>query len=239
MSVRATELWLTIVFLYHNLVQKCADVPVTPPCHLGAAVLKPHLANLGTCNHKTQTQTLIVTVTTAEMHRAYLWQQKRASSNQIASLLTTSPCLPLRPVWLSSSLSMMVVFFFKESKTCKKLSNLWFFCPTGNVWPFDLYPAIFQSVATLPPSGESLKILARDLGSRVYTKYSVRQKHQNQMLEKLSTIYNRYTEVLAKDTKVTNKELWSSVKCPLIPATSVILCYLHTYCMLTRLYYNM
>lgn len=74
---------------------------------------------------------------------------------------------------------------------------------------FDLLnsiPLFFQSVATFPPSGESLKILARDLGSRVYTKYSVRQKHQNQMLEKLSTIYNRYTRVLAKDTKVIKKE---------------------------------
>lgn len=90
-------------------------------------------------------------------------------------------------------------------------------------------PLLFQSIATLPPSGESLKILARDLGSRVHTKYSVRQKHQNQMLEKLSTIYNQYTGVLAKDTKVIKQELWSSMKFPLLPATSVIFCYLHTY----------
>uniref|UniRef100_A0A8C9Z114 DNA-directed RNA polymerase n=1 Tax=Sander lucioperca TaxID=283035 RepID=A0A8C9Z114_SANLU len=54
----------------------------------------------------------------------------------------------------------------------------------------------------LPPSGESLKILASDLGNRVYTKYSVRQKHQNQMVEKLGNIYNGYTDLLAKDTKV-------------------------------------
>lgn len=54
----------------------------------------------------------------------------------------------------------------------------------------------------MTPSGESLKILARDLGTRVYTKYSIRQKQQNQILEKLSTIYNAYTGVLAKDTKV-------------------------------------
>lgn len=206
MSIRVAELWLTLVFLYHNLVQKRASVPVTP-CHLGTAVLKPHPSNLGTCNHKTQMQTL--TVTTAKMHQAYLWQQKKACSNQIASLHFWQPytvCLPLKPVWLLSSLSMMVVFFFKESKTCKKLSNLWFFCQTGYVWPFELNSLFFQSVATFPPSGESLKILARDLGSRVYTKYSVRQKHQNQMLEKLSTIYNRYTRVLAKDTKVIKKE---------------------------------
>lgn len=105
---KAAELWLTTVFLYHNLVQKHADVSVTP-CHLGTALLKLHPANLGTCNHKTQTQTL--TVTSAEMHQACLWQQERASSYQIASLVTTSPCLLLRPVRLSFSLSVMVVFF--------------------------------------------------------------------------------------------------------------------------------
>lgn len=54
----------------------------------------------------------------------------------------------------------------------------------------------------MTPNGESLKMLARDLGIRVYTKYSVRQKYRNRTVEKLSTIYNAYTEVLAKDTEV-------------------------------------
>lgn len=68
---------------------------------------------------------------------------------------------------------------------------------------FDLLNcAHVQSVANMPPSGESLKILAKDLGSRVYTKYSVQMKHQNWMVEKLGRIYNAYTELLAKDTKV-------------------------------------
>ncbi|XP_028260251.1 DNA-directed RNA polymerase, mitochondrial [Parambassis ranga] len=60
---------------------------------------------------------------------------------------------------------------------------------------------MIQSVANMPPSGESLKILAKDLGSRVYTKYSVQMKHQNWMVKKLGSIYNAYTELLAKDTK--------------------------------------
>lgn len=59
-----------------------------------------------------------------------------------------------------------------------------------------------QSVTNLPPSGESLKILARDLGNRIYTKYCVRQKQQNQIVEKLGSIYSAYTDLLAKDTKV-------------------------------------
>uniref|UniRef100_A0A8C2W8E9 DNA-directed RNA polymerase n=1 Tax=Cyclopterus lumpus TaxID=8103 RepID=A0A8C2W8E9_CYCLU len=71
--------------------------------------------------------------------------------------------------------------------------------------------------ANLPPSGESLKILARELGNRVYTKYSVRQKHQSQMVEKLRNIYNSYTDLLAKDTKVDKS---SHSTCLLLDQTS-------------------
>uniref|UniRef100_A0A672YW69 DNA-directed RNA polymerase n=1 Tax=Sphaeramia orbicularis TaxID=375764 RepID=A0A672YW69_9TELE len=74
---------------------------------------------------------------------------------------------------------------------------------------------MIQSVANLPPTGESLKILARELGGRVYTKYSVQQKYQNQMVEKLSNIYNSYSEVLAKDTKVYDvlpREHWCNLE---------------------------
>ncbi|XP_019936903.2 DNA-directed RNA polymerase, mitochondrial [Paralichthys olivaceus] len=74
---------------------------------------------------------------------------------------------------------------------------------------------MLQSVANLPPSGESLKVLASDLGNRVYTKYSVRQKHQNQMVEKLGKIYCSYTDLLAKDTKECNvlpREKWCNLE---------------------------
>ncbi|XP_036970884.1 DNA-directed RNA polymerase, mitochondrial [Acanthopagrus latus] len=77
-----------------------------------------------------------------------------------------------------------------------------------NLYPYlclledrDYVDIMIQSIANMSPSGESLKVLARDLGNRVYTKYCVRQKHQNQILEKLGNIYNAYTELLAKDTK--------------------------------------
>ncbi|XP_028301108.1 DNA-directed RNA polymerase, mitochondrial [Gouania willdenowi] len=74
---------------------------------------------------------------------------------------------------------------------------------------------MMQSVANLPPSGESLKILARDLGNRVYTKYFVRQKEQSQTLEKLGNIYNAYTELVAKDAKeydVLPREYWCKLE---------------------------
>ena len=63
---------------------------------------------------------------------------------------------------------------------------------------------LLQSVSNLPMSGESLKVLARDLGNRVYTKCSISQKGQDLMVEKLASVYSGYTDLLAKDTQVEN-----------------------------------
>ncbi|XP_024859792.1 DNA-directed RNA polymerase, mitochondrial isoform X2 [Kryptolebias marmoratus] len=74
---------------------------------------------------------------------------------------------------------------------------------------------MIQSVSNLPPTGQSLRTLAKDLGNRVYTKYCVQQKHQNHTVEKLQTIYNAYTDLLAKDTKVCNvlpREQWCQLE---------------------------
>uniref|UniRef100_A0A8C7QF58 DNA-directed RNA polymerase n=1 Tax=Oncorhynchus mykiss TaxID=8022 RepID=A0A8C7QF58_ONCMY len=59
-----------------------------------------------------------------------------------------------------------------------------------------------QSLSNLPPSGESLHILAKELGNRVHNKFCIRMKSHNQMVDKLSHIYNEYAELLAKDSKV-------------------------------------
>ncbi|XP_061833867.1 DNA-directed RNA polymerase, mitochondrial [Nerophis lumbriciformis] len=78
---------------------------------------------------------------------------------------------------------------------------------------------MIQSVASIPPSGESLLILAKGLGTQVYTKYLILQKCRNDVLEKLGNIYNAYIDLLAKDTKVCNvlpREQWSKLEaeCP-------------------------
>uniref|UniRef100_A0AAV2L0R0 DNA-directed RNA polymerase n=1 Tax=Knipowitschia caucasica TaxID=637954 RepID=A0AAV2L0R0_KNICA len=96
---------------------------------------------------------------------------------------------------------------FKESKLILSNTN-------SKDYRLNLYPYLcllddseyadimVQSVANMPPSGESLKIMARDLGSRIYTKYSVRQKQQNHMMDKMSSIYSSYADILAQDTEV-------------------------------------
>ncbi|XP_047444012.1 DNA-directed RNA polymerase, mitochondrial [Mugil cephalus] len=74
---------------------------------------------------------------------------------------------------------------------------------------------MLQSVANMPTSGESLKILAKELGHRVFTKYCVQQKLRNQMVEKLGNIYNTYAESLAKDNKVYDvlpREEWCKIE---------------------------
>ncbi|XP_040896207.1 DNA-directed RNA polymerase, mitochondrial isoform X2 [Toxotes jaculatrix] len=74
---------------------------------------------------------------------------------------------------------------------------------------------MIQSVANLSPSGESLKILARDLGHRVYTQYCIRQKHHSEAVEKLGSLYSAYSDLLAKDTKeydVLPREQWCNLE---------------------------
>ncbi|XP_077390802.1 DNA-directed RNA polymerase, mitochondrial isoform X2 [Festucalex cinctus] len=74
---------------------------------------------------------------------------------------------------------------------------------------------MIQSISSMPPSGESLMTLAKDLGNHVYTKYSVRHKYSSQMVEKLSSIYNAYVNLLAKDTKAYNvlpREEWCKLE---------------------------
>ncbi|XP_074524126.1 DNA-directed RNA polymerase, mitochondrial isoform X2 [Halichoeres trimaculatus] len=91
----------------------------------------------------------------------------------------------------------------------------------------DLYPylclledkeyvdVMIHSVTNMTPSGESLKILAKDLGHRIYTNYSVRQKNRNHIVEKLGNIYNAYTGLLAKDSQaypVLPREHWCKIE---------------------------
>uniref|UniRef100_A0A674DYG5 DNA-directed RNA polymerase n=1 Tax=Salmo trutta TaxID=8032 RepID=A0A674DYG5_SALTR len=75
----------------------------------------------------------------------------------------------------------------------------------------DYVDIMIQSLSNLPPSGESLHILAKELGNRVHNKFCIRMKGHNQMVDKLSHIYNEYTELLAKDSKefdVLPRERW-------------------------------
>ncbi|XP_030640261.1 DNA-directed RNA polymerase, mitochondrial [Chanos chanos] len=90
-------------------------------------------------------------------------------------------------------------------------------------WRLSLYPYLcilddkdyvdimIQALAKLPPSGESLVVMAKDVGYRVYNMFCIRQKTHSQMVDKLGSIYNAYADLLAKDTQPSNvlpREQW-------------------------------
>uniref|UniRef100_A0A3P8UQT3 DNA-directed RNA polymerase n=1 Tax=Cynoglossus semilaevis TaxID=244447 RepID=A0A3P8UQT3_CYNSE len=65
----------------------------------------------------------------------------------------------------------------------------------------DYVNMMIQSISTLLPTGLTLTAYASSLGTRVYTKYCVLRKQQNQMVQKLGNIYKRYAQLLANNTQ--------------------------------------
>ncbi|KAM9174522.1 DNA-directed RNA polymerase, mitochondrial isoform 3-T3 [Mergus octosetaceus] len=60
---------------------------------------------------------------------------------------------------------------------------------------------MMQILNTLSPQGESLSVLARELGSKVYDRYLTQRKLRSRQLEKVQEIYQDYIHLLAKDSQ--------------------------------------
>ncbi|NXI65797.1 RPOM protein, partial [Anseranas semipalmata] len=60
---------------------------------------------------------------------------------------------------------------------------------------------MMQILNTLSPQGESLAVLARELGSKVYDRYLTQRKLHSRQLEKVQEIYEDYVHLLAKDSQ--------------------------------------
>lgn len=109
---------------------------------------------------------------------------------------------------------------FKENKKITSNTNSKEYRP--NLYPYlcllkdsEYVDIMVQSVSNMSPSGESLQVLAHDLGSRIYTQYSVRKKQQNHIVQKISSIYSSYADILAKDTRaarVLPRERWCDLE---------------------------
>ncbi|XP_027025575.2 DNA-directed RNA polymerase, mitochondrial isoform X1 [Tachysurus fulvidraco] len=79
----------------------------------------------------------------------------------------------------------------------------------------DYVNIMLQGLANLPPSGESLLFLAKELGNRVHNMYCIQQKSHSQIVKKLGNIYNSYAKLLGKDTEprsVLLREQWSTLE---------------------------
>ncbi|NXY13081.1 RPOM protein, partial [Atrichornis clamosus] len=60
---------------------------------------------------------------------------------------------------------------------------------------------MLQILNDVSPQGESLAVLARELGSKVYDRYIIQRKLRSRQLEKVQAIYEKYIHLLAKDSQ--------------------------------------
>ncbi|XP_054835428.1 DNA-directed RNA polymerase, mitochondrial isoform X2 [Eublepharis macularius] len=91
-----------------------------------------------------------------------------------------------------------------------------------NLYPFlcvlkdeEYVDIMMQSLSSLPPQGESLLILARELGTKVYNKYIIQRKSWSCWVEKIQRLYDSYIRLLAKDTRPDNylpRKYWEQLQ---------------------------
>ncbi|XP_063003167.1 DNA-directed RNA polymerase, mitochondrial [Elgaria multicarinata webbii] len=73
---------------------------------------------------------------------------------------------------------------------------------------------LLRSVSLIPPHGESLMVLARELGTKVYNRYVIQKKSRSHLVEKIQRIYEDYVQLLAKDGQPDNflpREYWEKL----------------------------
>uniref|UniRef100_A0A8C3LJ79 DNA-directed RNA polymerase n=1 Tax=Chrysolophus pictus TaxID=9089 RepID=A0A8C3LJ79_CHRPC len=73
---------------------------------------------------------------------------------------------------------------------------------------------MMQTLNSLSPQGESLAVLARELGSKVYNRYLTQRKLHSGQLKKVQEIYEKYIHLLAKDTQPSEylpREYWEKL----------------------------
>ncbi|NWV14859.1 RPOM protein, partial [Ptilonorhynchus violaceus] len=84
----------------------------------------------------------------------------------------------------------------------KRLSKFNVLYPYLCLLPDEEYVDIMLQVLNdMSPQGESLAVLARHLGSKVYDRYIIQRKLRSCQLEKVKEIYENYIHLLAKDTQ--------------------------------------
>ncbi|KAM8986856.1 DNA-directed RNA polymerase, mitochondrial [Ara ararauna] len=120
----------------------------------------------------------------------------------------------LRSQWHDSILQALQKSKHSMSKlkTVSKDNELY---PYLCLLPEEEYVGIMlQMLNTLSPQGESLAVLAKELGSKVYERYITRRKLCSGQLGKLRVVYEGYIQLLAKDgqpAKYLPREYWEKL----------------------------
>ncbi|XP_019368695.1 PREDICTED: DNA-directed RNA polymerase, mitochondrial [Gavialis gangeticus] len=79
---------------------------------------------------------------------------------------------------------------------------------------------MLQTLMNLPPQGEMLSIVAKELGSKVYIKYMLQKKVCSQVLDKVQRVYKDYVHLLARDTQPDSylpREYWEKLEASTSP----------------------
>ncbi|NXH68126.1 RPOM protein, partial [Hydrobates tethys] len=139
-------------------------------------------------------------------------EMELANTVTIESVESTKPLTPqaikarkllatLRSQWHASILQALKKSKHSMSKA-KTASGYNILYPYLCLLPDEEYVAIMlQILNTLSPQGESLAVLARELGSKVYNRYITQRKLRSRQLEKVQEVYEDYIHLLAKDSQ--------------------------------------
>ncbi|XP_062816381.1 DNA-directed RNA polymerase, mitochondrial isoform X2 [Anolis carolinensis] len=105
----------------------------------------------------------------------------------------------LRSRWRASLLqSLQESKLHLDRKNSERMNLYPFLCVLNDKEYVDI---LMRSLSVLPPHGESLLNLARELGTKVYNKYVIRKKSRSRLVEKIKDIYDNYVQLLTKDTQ--------------------------------------
>uniref|UniRef100_A0A8C5ZEX8 DNA-directed RNA polymerase n=1 Tax=Marmota marmota marmota TaxID=9994 RepID=A0A8C5ZEX8_MARMA len=85
----------------------------------------------------------------------------------------------------------------------------------------ELVRMLLQALYALPAQGESLVVVAKDLGLRAFNRHMVQQKRLNNQVQALERRYSQYLHLLACDTQVATpclpRQYWESLGPPEAP----------------------
>ncbi|XP_065601949.1 DNA-directed RNA polymerase, mitochondrial isoform X1 [Cyrtonyx montezumae] len=152
-------------------------------------------------------------------------EMELSSTITIESVESTKPLTPqaikarqqlaaFRSQWRDAILQALQESKDKMSQA-KMMSRHSLIYPYLCVLPDEEYVDIMMQVLnTLSPQGESLAVLARELGSKVYNRYLVQRKLQSCQLKKVQEIYESYIHLLAKDSQPSEylpREYWEKL----------------------------
>ncbi|XP_043909827.1 DNA-directed RNA polymerase, mitochondrial [Protopterus annectens] len=84
---------------------------------------------------------------------------------------------------------------------------------------------MLQSLTSIPPNGESLLVMAREIGTKINNKYCIRKKVKTQMVNKIMTIYSSYAKLLTDSIELNNflpREYWTNLEAEMSSGPSLI-----------------